>query len=269
LCIKSNDKFTQSNGLIGQAWVVETLIEAYDKLGNKLYLKIAEDLIEKHEFDFKHKLWKVLSVDGEILRIHTTLNQQIWFSTMAYILSIKIKNDKIKSRAHLFFKSARSIFKMKDMNHFAMVIRNSYRHSNIKSFILHRLKNLQRSKMIVDGYVSFSTHALAILYKFNSDLEIWDEIIPLIIKSITYCDEIVFNLGKRNPFVFGYHPTGFEMAFIKQTFEKKNISSIVLKGKWFEKQLDNHYDYDKNLMNRNTMDPNTLMARFYEVCRLR
>jgi len=37
---------------------------------------------------------------------------------------------------------------------------------------------------------------------------------------------------------------------------------------WISKQIEQHYDFKINLMNKHTCDPNTLAARLYEVTRL-
>ncbi len=82
-CRKTKNK-NQCNGLIGQAWAIEALIELGKELKKNRYLQIAEDVIMKHRFNEKHCLWHNLEIDGKNLHINRTLNQQIWFSLMAH-----------------------------------------------------------------------------------------------------------------------------------------------------------------------------------------
>ena len=64
------------------------------------------------------------------------------------------------------------------------------------------------------------------------------------------------------------HPTGFEAAYILDTFSHYLNNPKRNSKDWIEKQINQHFDFQKNLMCKNTYDPNTLAARLYEVTRI-
>jgi hypothetical protein len=74
---------------------------------------------------------------------------------------------------------------------------------------------------------------------------------------------------KDNPYAFSYHPTGFEAAYILESFGEYYDQPKRSVEDWVEKQVNQHYDFQKNLMCKNTCDPDTLAARLYELTRLK
>ena len=272
-CIISKDKFTQSNGLIGQAWVIESLIEAYNYLNDVSYLNLAENLILKHNFDDNICLWNVLGLKGEILKIHKTFNQQLWFSVIAHKIAKICNNSEIQINVDKFFK--RLPFFIKSDGYIKMHINERVfqgQSSTIKKY-KNKIINISRNKFLnkmSKGYLSFTLLALSELYNIENDKDLWNDrnLKKVILDSLKYLDNKIF-FDDKNKFGFQYNPIGFEVPFIK---EKLSEYLEGYKGQntedWILKQLINHYDFNKMLMIKNTNDENTLASRIYELTRL-
>ena len=87
---KGKDK---CNGLIGQAWTIEALVEAAKILESEKYSLIAEEVFFKHSFNKECGLWNCLEIDGQILPIDSTFNHQLWFAACALLIKSKRSNE--------------------------------------------------------------------------------------------------------------------------------------------------------------------------------
>lgn len=269
-CIKSDKETIQVNGLIGQAWAIESLIKAYENFNNSKYLNIAEDLILKHKFNENLSLWHILGLNGNILRVHTTFNQQLWFSIMGHKIAILAKNSEILNKTNKFFKKLTSYIKF-----------DKYLEMHINDFSFK--PKLKRIKMVAakivkkgylnemsKGYLSFSLLGFAKLYDIDKELDLWNDVKlkNIILKSIQFLDEIIYH-EDTNKFGFQYNPIGFEAAIIKEKFSNYLVDYTGRKIEdWIQKQLNNHYNFEEKLMLNNTVDRNTLASRFYEITKL-
>lgn len=272
-CIKSENKVIQSNGLIGQAWVLESLIEAYNHFNDSFYLSLAEDLILKHTFDEDLCLWHVLGLNGEILKIHRTFNHQLWFSVMAFIVGNICNNNKILINTKKFFEQLLSFIKFKSF--IRMHIREDIlsKKTSKKDKYSLKVKNIAAKSYFAKlsrGYLSFSLLALSILYSIDRTLDLWKDVKlrKIIAQSISYLDNKIFH-DDGNKFGFQYNPIGFEVACLKEKFSDyfgdykgKSIEN------WIIKQLSNHYDFNKMMLVKNTNDQNTFSSRIYELAKL-
>jgi len=272
-CINSTKIIMHSNGLIGQAWVIESLIEAYKYLNDSVYLNLAEDLILKHKFNKDLYLWNILGLNGEILKLHRTFNQQLWFSIMAFKVVKMCNNNDISLKTDKFFNILPSIVKFKKF--IRMHLKESYNQQKIslskRSFT--KLKNMLAKTYFLKlsrGYLSFSLFALSELYKIDQSMSLWKSyrFKKIILESVKYLDDKIFN-DEKNEFGFQYNPIGFEVAFIKERLSKYlGYYSGHSIEEWILKQLINHYDFKKMMMIKNTSDQNTLASRIYELTRL-
>ena len=272
-CIESENKVIQSNGLIGQAWVLESLIEGYNHFNDSNILNLAEDLIIKHSFDEELCLWHGLGLKGETLKIHRTFNQQLWFSVMAFIVANICNNNEILINTKKFFEQLPSFINFK--NFIRMHIKEDVfkkKASKIDHYST-RVKGLAAKSYftkISRGYLSFSLLGLSILYNIDRTMDLWKDVKlrEMISQSTSYLDKKVFQ-DDGNKFGFQYNPIGFEVACLKEKFSDYFGD---YKGKtienWIIKQLNNHYDFNKMMLVKNTNDQNTLSSRIYELTKL-
>ena len=261
------------NGLIGQAWSVEALIEL-SKLDNK-YLKTAEDVLLKHPFNNKLGLWYNLEINGRRIGLNRVLNQQTWFAAMVCEVANTTKNRILEKRFGKFVEKlpANIEFNGKYANHLI------YRRFDTK--ILDKLFRFMTRKLAVPvifgneklnktsiGYSSFMLHGLAIMHDTNPKLKIWDnrKVIEIIIQSIGFLNKNVYSM-RNDPasYLWAYNATGFEVAYAITSFR---INSIIKAEQWAEMQLKKHFNLKTGLMNKNTEDPITLSSRIYEAVKI-
>ncbi len=276
-CCVSDNPFMAANGLIGQAWVLEALLEAGTALDERC-LAIAETLAGQHQFHPQLALWHPLGVGGETAPVHHTLNHQLWLTVMIYRLARLRNLAELEARARLFFVNLPRIARLQ-RRYVHMLVSEAYRpqHSPGRN-LLHQLGKLRhaieefrearRVKQQSLGYLSFTLHGLAMLHEADPQLPLWhDETSQRMLRSsVAFADEAVFNL-RVNPYAFSYNPTGIEMAYVKQRFGAMTSGSRSAND-WLDRQFREHYDFDRGLMNRRSSDPNILAARLYEACRL-
>ncbi|MFW6016905.1 MAG: agl cluster protein AglQ, partial [bacterium] len=81
---RDKDNKDKSNGLMGQAWVIEALCGAYETLNEKKYLDLAEKVFLLHPFE--HGFWKIVDTDGSVKKIDGTFNHQLWFAAAGTII---------------------------------------------------------------------------------------------------------------------------------------------------------------------------------------
>ncbi|MFO7795893.1 MAG: hypothetical protein ACQERB_07470 [Promethearchaeati archaeon] len=269
-CRESDDPAINGNGLIGQAWIIESLIKAYEVLNDELYLDIVEDVISKHKFNYEYNLWHTLGIDGKILDIHTTFNQQLWFSLMAYKFTQLRNSKEILNSSSKFFKNLDSLIKFDKF--IRMLIRS--KNLDIKKISRNYIKSIAAKTLLKDhfrkiseGYLSFTLLGIAKLFDLDQNLKIWNNnnFKKKLRSSMLYLDEKLY-YEDQNKYAFQYNPIGFEAAIIQEKFsEYLNMQYKHSIEDWIQKQLYNHYNFEKYLMNRNTVDPQTLAARIYEI----
>lgn len=250
------------NGLIGQAWTIESLIEASRLLKDSQYISLAANVFTSHKFNYYKGLWHRLEIDGKTLSIDSTLNHQIWFAA----IGSEINNKTIHSQVKLFLDRL--------SNNITVLNNGLIFHPIIsiwkKQTIISRIKNMAlgtyhpekiNNKLIYKsiGYHSFNLYALAILKnKFPRHI-FWQS--KSFKQTIKYCfsDQYKKDLI-GNKYGFPYNPVGFEMPFIIDTFSKLNMKEKnSLSAFWLKQQIKNNQH--KNL------DVPTQTARIYELSR--
>mgnify|MGYP002508076785 CR=1 FL=1 len=70
LCRMGNKK-DKTNGVIGQAWVIEALVELYVYFGEGKYLDLAKRIFLMHPYDSKIGGWHCVSIEGKIMRLRS------------------------------------------------------------------------------------------------------------------------------------------------------------------------------------------------------
>ncbi len=274
----------KSNGLVGQAWVMEALIKAYEVLGNRKCLNIAFELFEMHPFNENAGLWKIVDADGSDFRTiyDLVINHQIWFAAAASDLLKfdlpEIKNEMLKKRIDVFLK--------KLPYNLALNKNNTYRQSITQRFwllfvsplnfmkispayrnIKRRIKGTQHQ--IAYGYHAFHTYGLAILKENLSDHKIWTS--RLIQRGLnTLLTQKYKELVEISKYGLHYNPPGIEVAYTIQVFSDYfGVKSETHITKWLGWQFTNTWSETDSLMNKVDYDPVTYASRIYEACRLK
>lgn len=299
---RDSDEKNSCNGLIGQAWTIESLAIAADKLDDPELASLAEEVFLLHPFDDQLGLWKSVEIDGQPLGFDGTLNHQLWFAAAGGLLarnrsvsdlvnqSVSTFLDRIESNMELydsglirhgvkFSLSPRRSFRLlrRDKRGRLFVIGLIGRSSLTEVDFLRNLVNhpafpIRRpplrpkyARMKAIGYHSFNLYALALLHRQYPDHRFWSS--ELFTKSYEYLysDEYANNVGESK-YGYPYNPPGIEVPFALDEFEEN--PDRELQEQWLTSQFQRCFDFDNYEMSKNTPDPRTLTARMYQATRL-
>lgn len=270
-CRKNPNK-NGTNGLIGQAWAMEGLLETAQVLGDTESVSLAKEVFLLHPFDEHIGLWNSLTVDGKSLPVEYTLNQHIWFALMGNrLLQFYPQDQLIQNRVMRFFEVVHSYFETTSAGLILHAIPRQQLERSFRENAFETVKKIFRKKNDIEtqsvGYHSFVLFGLSLnkrLCKIQPEKLLDSQQFKAAAKlGVT---EGFLDKARENMYGYSYNPTGIELAHFYDVFEmfigKKQPAQLV--GEQFER----HYDREEGLMNKNTDDPDTLSARIYEATRL-
>lgn len=272
---RKNPEKDTCNGLIGQAWTIEALVEAAELLDSRESIRVAEEVFRLHRFREDLGLWRRTAVDGQRLPLDYTLNHQIWFAAAGALLapyaesSIGRQIDRFLDRLHLHFRIHTSgLIKHKILTAYSWET-SSWRtifKRGIRRGVEVFFPSVSETKEV--GYHAFNLYGLALLYRKYPDHSFWNS--ASFRKACTYLRSKDFRTQiYESPYGFPYNPPGFEVAFALDTFTDVFLGDTKEeKESWVQEQLDTCYDWKINLMRKNTRDEYTQSARLYESSRL-
>lgn len=288
--VRNNPEKDYSNGLIGQAWVIETLAYAARELGDDRLNRMAEEVFLLHPFDEGSGRWRVVNVDGSFAPVDMTFNHQLWFAAAGGFL---LGNAAIRHQVRRFMDKLDANLEIYDNG---LIVHGLAGGQPLKQPLKTRLKRaikpiLRRgggagymggviNKAV--GYHAFNTYAFSLLYENLNDHAFWESDTLARILGFPLTDAyrggidyfVADSAGKGktlpfNRFGYPYNPPGIEMAFTLQTFREHYGSKYEdLIRLWLSRQIERTYDTGTGLMNRQTDDAATLAARLYEAVRL-
>ena len=255
------------NGLIGQAWIIEALISASEKLRINNCSELAKEVFLLHPFVDKCGLWRRVDTNGKIIDFDYAFNHQLWFAACgAMIDDREVKEEILKFMDNLNENTVTTETGL--IKHF--VISNCCLKTRIYGTIIKiylKKKGKEHAQTLEEGYQSFNLYAFALLKQRIPQHPFWEsnKFISSLnhIKQKSYCDKL-----KNNRYGFPYNPVGFENAFVIHTFPKIFKENPYPPSFWVSWQMKEHFDFEKGSMIKNTEDPITLSARIYEATRL-
>ena len=263
--VKNKD---QCNGLIGQAWAIESILKGGLILDRQDAVTFAIDIFNSHYFDESRSIWHRLSLDGQIMTPDPTFNHQLWFAAIGSFLPNKESNR----RAFCFFENIASCPKLysdgiiqhnSQMGYFSKNLKlsnNKFRfiYSSIKRFIDSRV--LYKKSV---GYHSFNLYAYGILKQSYPRHEFWNSKTWLSMKNATKTIKFVENLN-NNCYGWTYNSPGIELAFVNEV-----DSNHVDAQEWLNMQNSEIIKImNVDALTGSSDDPATSAARLYEACRL-
>lgn len=283
-CRNSKQGINRCNGLIGQAWVLEPLITAGMQFNEPEYSTLARDVIRLHPYNFESHAWSAIDIDGTDLGEYKTLNQQIWFGAMAHTLGINSQDENILCLSRDFFSNL-----PKKINQFdGGIIYHTYTNDRFlmkrwtRNLVRKTNKNGEHSfqRILSISYMPFLLYGIAyIIDTFSSDFGTVFDDIGFLKRAAGYIEKN-FPYGfleSPDSYRWSYNPVGIEMAYILQVLsDKEKTSDLIQKWtdesrvpRWLIKQLEGYFDFKKQLLNKNTSDPEILSSRLYEAVRLK
>ncbi|MDG6250543.1 hypothetical protein [Methanocalculus sp.] len=281
----------QCNGLIGPAWTFEALVEASKITADTKYSSIAEEVFFQHEFDETCGLWNRLEIDGSVLSVDKTFNHQLWFASCASLIHgekrseiediVLIFLDKIPENLTIM-ENGLIFHKIHEKQNFrkkmiawgkekARLFFTQLQNHNVSgSFMDHTVvQSILRDEISRSvGYHSFNMYAFSMLKEEFSDHHFWNS--KLFMKTVDYVlSKDYSNNLERNEYGYPYNPPGFEVPVVLfKLADLKNEEFIEMSREWINKQLNLCYNEKTSMMDKNTADPHTHTARFYEITRL-
>lgn len=257
----------QCNGVIGAAWVMESLISAYEITNRDDLLKRCEHLVRIHDFDFQRGLWSTrVEPDGTKLSMDCTLNHQLWFSALAFWLAKYSENEYVHNCARVFFSKFKNNIKFRSNGLVFHICPGERRY--LKNIIRRIFKVNYRNDMDEKeyGYHLFNLMAVHIIRNAqggrNEYIEL-DKFFELFQSSYNLLSSTKFKEKlENNKYGYPYNVSGFEAAVIMDSLGLKDKAQEFL-----DKQFEETYCFKTNTF-AFTDDVETLTARSYELCYL-
>lgn len=285
---RTNPNKDQSNGLIGQAWIIEGLVVGGRAINHQKSLMLARTLIDLHPFEPRMKCWRIVHPDGSYANIDRTFNHQLWFAACASLLTDhrsarhevrKFLDNLSDKRMFAILPSGRIVHALNPFPHPELIIDFSRRGINsiVNTAIPpspttggagsdHSKRVKSKTFLRAVGYQAFNLYAFAILRDQFPEHAFWNSL--RLRQAVRYIESNEFTAAlDRNPFGLPYNPIGFEAPYIAEHFPhwlrkpKKLVYSLL------EQQLEQHWDPEQAMLSKNTHDSETLTARIYELTR--
>jgi hypothetical protein len=264
-CRKNPDK-DFCNGLVGQAWVMESLVFASKVLKRDDCMLAVEDVLSKHKWSTEYSAWHTLNVDGSNGPVCETFNQQLWFVYISLMMKKGSSNyqqgldfiNKVLPQVKLYNDGViyhdAPAYDMNSNRSLKFKLRRFNRFINIRK----RMTD-QRARSV--GYHSFILVALKGIKKTLPDHSFWKGVkyqkISTAITKDKYKNEV-----KNNKFAYPYNPIGFENAYFLQE------DSQELAKEYYQSQLEYIELINQELFVKESFDLINSIARLYESCRL-
>lgn len=250
-----------SNGLIGQAWALESLIKCHEVFKRDDCINIAYDVIKQQPYDSENSVWKILNVDGSIRGVDTTFNHQLWYAAVIN----KINEDETSKKVKKFMTEIAfnvDIYRNGIIFHASKLGNYPNDENKVLKFIKKSNKNIKivRKKLYHHsvGYHSFNLYAYAMLKTTYQNEPFWKSKKWNKMMQVTKKKEYIESLD-QSLYSWNYNPPGLEMAYVSESFENKDENVVS----WFKRHI-----YKSKIISKTNIDTNTLNARLYEVMRL-
>lgn len=258
-----------TNGLVGQAWVLEALIIAGDIVEDCESIELAQEVYHLHPFNFKWECWEEIDYKGENTFINKIFNQQLWFAAIGSELKKRnLLSYSSEKELKYFFEKMNSKWKVTQKG---LIVHNSPglfgdkndRYAKFKRHIKN-LKNYNDEYNLKSiGYHSFNTYALSIIAEAN--WESVEENIEKVNKTIDFISTKEYKQKiVNNPFGYGYNHSGIENAYTLSVF-RPDLKS--LQQDWLDQQAKLTINKNDGMLTNNTLDKKTSAARISELCR--
>jgi hypothetical protein len=130
-------------------------------------------------------------------------------------------------------------------------------------------KHRQEMRLKEVGYHAFNLYGMALLREQFPAHSFWSN--SRARQALKYVmTESYETEVEKSDHGYPYNPPGFEVPHALGVFGRDmDVSNIrPMQQRWVEKQLARCYDFDRQMMCRNTEDPVTHAARLYEATRL-
>ena len=274
VCIPSaKEPFSRTNGLIGLAWLIEGLVEAYEVIDDPTLLDAAEKVYFSQEYDSSLHDWKMIEPDGKNLGIDKPFNHELWFCMAAAKLVQQRYNEEINYQIKDYMTHIEqqfTIYKTGLLSHNG--IKTGEWKWDMKAY-LRRLycsvtqKGLTRKRKgqieYERAYHLYSLYAFALLYRIYPEADFFRCKKFARLKHFALAEEHFFAFPKKNQYAYGYNSPAYELPLVEYVF------GLGRDEQYEAELLDLHMQYNVTSngcsYTKNVPDAVTLDARIYEI----
>ncbi len=266
---RKNPEKDFSNGLIGQAWSIEALSAAAGCFEMPEILETAGRVYLLHPLDEKTGLWRRVGVDGSFLAVDGTFNHQLWFAAAGALINKYLDDGEIGRRAGIFMDRILDNLELYPSGLIVHHVKPGISSKLRRAYYSYRVKNQRIKQETVSkaaGYHLFNLYAFSLLKICFPEHSFWKS--GIFNRLWAYANSAEYEKALfDSEFGYPYNPPGFEMAFAMEVFERSS-GKREKQEKWVSGQMRMCFDSNSKLMEKNTKDRNTAVARIYEATRL-
>ena len=267
---RTNHFNDDTNGVIGQAWLIEGLLACYDILKDSQFLERAVSVWKSQKYNPSTNSFGICCSDGKVPCADYTYNHNLWFAASgAMIVSVRQDNE-ISRIVREFVKNTPKVLGIQPSG--KLYHRNKEKQTlkgNIR-FVLNILQteynigNYKNMNYLESGYQLFDLFGFALLKLYwNDNLLFRHSGLNRAIKlgtSEKFISTLKEDFPNINKYGFPYNSPAFEYPFVAE----------VLGGGCDEKLASSLLQYQMDMMEKHPEvihDMNTLTARIYELSR--
>lgn len=272
--------FDNINGLIGQAWVIESLLYYYEIIQDKEVLETAKKIFLSQKYNWEQHLWHRIELDGKDIDIDPTSNHQVWFAACSYKLIKYCEDEYIHSILSDFVANGENT--ILHVHNDGLLKHNvSCKHPIIRKLKLRIL--IKRFlfflkfwkpktfdyKYIEYGYHIFDLYGLSIIKEQDPSLPLfkntaYNKAINLAINMERLDRMNASNSKTPNIYYYTYNSPAFEWPYVALVngFYNKEETNIL-----YESQYNITFDSESQEFSKNNPDIITWNARTYEIIR--
>lgn len=268
-----NNPIDDTNGIIGQAWVIEGLISLYKIFRDERLLSKAEQIFFSQGFVKEIGLWECHKTNGENRGFDIAYNHHVWFAAAgAQILEFR-KNDKIDSIIKLFLDKSYITFTIQPSGLFYHYCNSNF---SIKSLLIFRVrgiladlkynKDYSKLQYLEKGYHLFDLFGFALLFKLYGSHRLFNSyrFRYAVRKGTNRSFLESLSRGHVNDYAYPYNSPAYEYPFVAKTFGKFHEDVC---NKLINYQRTLIFDSNTMSMSKLTQDSKTLTSRLYEYVR--
>jgi hypothetical protein len=266
---RRNPRKDFANGLVGQAWTIESLVAAAQAFSCDDLLDLAEAVFLLHPYDKAADGWRKVNVDGSYGSLDYTFNHQLWFAAAGGLLHTARPAPRVDQVVQDF------LARLDD--HLALYRSGLVRHKgptflaaswkrkvwgHIKRVIEWKTAAYMHMKSV--GYHGFNLYGLALLKTAYPRHPVWQ--LPQITAVLQYAASDSYRQAlETSKYGYPYNPPGFEIPYALQVFGAETAET---RHWWVQEQIRRSFDFETSMMCRGTEDKITFAARLYEATRL-
>lgn len=262
-----------SNGVIGPAWICESLWHVGSIMKHEESKKRALTLARSIPFSERRGLWMIPSAGPGAVGFDLTFNHQSWLAAVVGEIADGSGDQELtKKVTHFLEVSAEKYFQVnesgiirhaipEELSVYSVIRRTKARiGSTFKGKTKRPISSVERAL----GYHIFVLYSLARLRRCYPGYRIW-KLRPVIEAVSVLADRNFIKALEDNEFSYPYNPPGFEAPLVEATFsdiapEIKGVGAMLM-----NRQIDLTWSEEPAAFVRKTEDPITLSARVYEL----